>query len=89
MSEKTDGNDDVPFERQPFLCFEILILELCAAAEGNDFVFVDHEFERCFMKSGVIPVIRCKYNQYSCSQMKIGLTMCDFMTSGKYDQIMS
>ena len=42
VAEQTDGYDDVAFKGQALLCFQILLLELCAAAEGYDFVFADH-----------------------------------------------
>jgi len=42
VAEQTDGYDDVAFKGQALLCFQILLLELCAAAEGYYFVFADH-----------------------------------------------
>ena len=42
VSEQSDGDDDVAFKGQSFLCFQILLLELRAAAEGYYFVFADH-----------------------------------------------
>ena len=42
VAEQTDGDDDVACKGQEFLCFQILLLELRAAAEGYDFVFADH-----------------------------------------------
>ena len=42
VSEQTDGDDDVAFKGQALLCFQVLLLELRAAAKGYDFVFADH-----------------------------------------------
>ena len=42
VTEQTDGDDDVAFKGQALLCFQILLLELCAPAEGYYFVFADH-----------------------------------------------
>ena len=42
VTEQAYGYDDVSFKGQSLLCFKILLLELCAAAEGYYFVFVDH-----------------------------------------------
>ena len=42
VTEQTDGDDDVAFKGQALLCLQVLLLELCAAAEGYDFVFADH-----------------------------------------------
>ena len=42
VAEQTDGYDDVAFKGQTLLCFQILLLELCAAEEGYYFVFADH-----------------------------------------------
>ena len=42
VSEQTDGYDDVAFKGQTFLCFQVLLFELRAAAEGYYFVFADH-----------------------------------------------
>ena len=42
VAEQTDGYDDVAFKGQSLLSFQILLLELCAAAEGYYFVFADH-----------------------------------------------
>ena len=42
VAEQTDGDDDVAFKGQALLCFQILLLELRAAAEGYYFVFADH-----------------------------------------------
>ena len=42
VTEQSDGDDDVAFKGQSFLCFQILLLELRAAAEGYYFVFADH-----------------------------------------------
>lgn len=42
VSEQSDGDDDVAFKGQALLCFQVLFLELRAAAEGYYFVFADH-----------------------------------------------
>ena len=42
VAEQTDGDDDVAFKGQALLCFEVLLFELRAAAEGYYFVFADH-----------------------------------------------
>ena len=42
MAKQADANDDVASKGQALLCFQILLLELCAAAEGYYFVFADH-----------------------------------------------
>ena len=43
VTEQSDGNDNVAFKGQLFLCFQVLFLELCTAAEGYYFVFADHK----------------------------------------------
>ena len=48
VTEQTDGDDDVAFKGQALLCFQVLLLELCAAAEGYDFVFADHRVIRLY-----------------------------------------
>lgn len=42
VTEQTDRDDDVAFKSQAFLCFQVLLLEFRAAAEGYYFVFADH-----------------------------------------------
>ena len=42
VAEKADADDDVAGEGQAFLCFQELLLEARAAAEGYDGVFADH-----------------------------------------------
>ena len=42
VAEQTDGDDDVAFKGQALLRFQVLLLELRAAAEGYYFVFADH-----------------------------------------------
>ena len=42
VTEQTDGDDDVAFKGQAFLRFQVLLLELRAAAEGYYFVLADH-----------------------------------------------
>ena len=42
VTEQADGYDDVAFKGQALLCFQVLLLELCATAEGYYFVFADH-----------------------------------------------
>ena len=42
VAEQTNGDDDVAFKGQALLRFQVLLLELRAAAEGYYFVFADH-----------------------------------------------
>ena len=42
VAEQTNGDDDVSFKGETLLSFKVLLLELCAAAEGYYFVFADH-----------------------------------------------
>ena len=42
-SGQTNWDDDVAFKGEALLSFKVLLLELCAAAEGYDFVFADHD----------------------------------------------
>ena len=42
MAEQTNGDDDVSFKGETLLSFQVLLFELCAAAEGYYFVFADH-----------------------------------------------
>ena len=42
VTEQTDGDYDVAFKGQALLCFQVLLLELRAAAEGYYFVLADH-----------------------------------------------
>ena len=42
MTEQADADDDVAFKGKAFLHLKELFLEACAAAEGYDFVFADH-----------------------------------------------
>ncbi len=52
VTEQTDGDDDVAFKGKTPLCFQVLLLELCAASEGYYFVFADHGC--CLMSIGKI-----------------------------------
>ena len=42
VAKQTDGDDDVAFKGESLLSFQVLLLELRAAAEGYYFVFADH-----------------------------------------------
>ena len=42
VTEQTDGDDNIAFKGQALLCFQVLLFELRAAAEGYYFVFADH-----------------------------------------------
>ena len=42
VAEQTDRDYDISFKRQSLLCFQVLLLELRAAAQGYYFVFADH-----------------------------------------------
>ena len=48
VAEQTYGDYDVAFKGQALLCFQILLLELRAAAEGYYFVFADHRVIRLY-----------------------------------------
>ena len=48
MAEKADADDDVAGEGEALLCFQELLLEARAAAEGYDGVFADHVDSFCF-----------------------------------------
>ena len=42
MTEQAYGDDDIAFKGEALLGFNVLLLELCTAAEGYYFVFADH-----------------------------------------------
>ena len=65
VTEQANGYDDVAFKGQALLCFQVLLLELRAAAEGYYFVFADHGC--CLMSIGkiwwegqIVPLTECQ-----------------------------
>lgn len=44
MAEKANADDDVSFQGETLLSLKELVLEPCAAAEGNDFELADHDY---------------------------------------------